>query len=76
MTKVFALVISNDAIQAFMTVSWHQIVGKYSSVQAYRNDTTVVYDSSLWRVRLCRKSTIPACYSLANVAIGSEDSYD
>ena len=26
-------------------------------------------------MRLCHKSTIPACYSFANVAIGPEDSY-
>ena len=27
-------------------------------------------------MQLCHKSTIPACYSLANVAIAREDTYD
>ena len=39
-------------------------------------DTIVAHDSSLWHMRLCHKGLIPACYSLANVAISPEDSYD
>ena len=46
------------------------------SVMAYPQDTIVVYDSSLWRMRLCHKSIIPACYSFANVAVDPEDSYN
>ena len=43
---------------------------------AYPHDTIVVYDSSLLCMQLRHTSTIPACYSLANVAVGPEDSYD
>ena len=43
--------------------------------KSYPHDTIVIYDSSLWRMRLCQKSTIPACYSLSNVATCPEDSH-
>ena len=45
-------------------------------VKAYPYDKIVLYDSSFWRMRLYHKSTIPACYSLANVALGAEGSFD
>ena len=45
------------------------------TTSACPHDTIVVYDSSLWRMRLCHKSAISACYSLTNVAIGPEDSW-
>ena len=45
-------------------------------LKAYPHHTIVVYDSSVWRMRLCHKSTVSACYSLANVVIAPEDSYD
>ena len=45
------------------------------AVNACPHGTTVAYDSSLWRMRLSRKSTVAACYSLANVAIGRDDCY-
>ena len=45
-------------------------------LKAYPHDTIVVHDSSLWRMWLCHKSTIPVCYSFANVAAGPKDSYD
>ena len=44
--------------------------------KAYLHDTIVVYDSSLWRMRLRHKSTVPAWYGLGNVANGPEDSYN
>ena len=46
------------------------------SLKAYPHDMVVVHVSSLWRMRLRHKSTIPTCYSLGNVAVGQEDSYD
>lgn len=45
-------------------------------LKAYPLDTIVLYDSSLWQVQLCHKNTIPTCYSLPDVANGSEDSHD
>ena len=45
-------------------------------IKAYPHDTIVVHNSSLWLMRFCHKNTIPACYSLANVAIGPKDSYN
>ena len=45
-------------------------------LRASPQDTIFEYDSSLWRMQLCHKSTIPACYSLVNVPIGPEDSND
>ena len=33
----------------------------YTTLRAYPHDMIAVYDSSLWRMRLCHKSTIPAC---------------
>ena len=71
---------------SFQTMSWLLLNSRRSgcenffyvdtSVKTYPHDTIVVYDSSLWRMRLCHKSTIPACYSLVNVAIGSEHFHD
>ena len=45
-------------------------------LKAYPHNIIVVYDSSLRCMRLCHNNRIPDCYSLANVAIGPEDSYD
>ena len=45
-------------------------------VKAYPHYTIVLYNSLLWRIRLCHKSTIPACYSLANVTVDPKGSYD
>ena len=63
--------------EAWIELDWKS-PGKavLKTVNTYPHDTIVVYDSSIWRMRLCPKSTILACYSLANVAIGPEDSYD
>ena len=47
-----------------------------SSLKVYPYDTITVYDTSFWCMRLCHKSTIPARYSLVNVAICLEDLND
>ena len=44
-------------------------------LKAYPHYTIVVYDCSLWRMRLCHKSTIPARHLLPNVAICPKESY-
>ena len=35
-----------------------EVSTKLSAVEVYPQDTIVVYDPSLWRMRLCHKSTI------------------
>ena len=45
-------------------------------IRSHPHVTTVAYDSSPQRMELSHKSTIPAYYSLANVAIHLENICD